>query len=332
MSNQSSIIGVGSPVVDILARVPEDFLKVIGGAKGGMELVDATTMNGWISHLPGESTRMPGGSAGNTIFATAALGGRTSFFGKLGNDEYGEFFRSSLESAGGDTNRFIRGEGPNARCLSLITPDSERTMRTDLGVAMTLAPDEVTIDAFRGMEFAHIEGYILFNPELAAKTFECAKAAGCRISVDLAAFEVVEASRSILNKLLKENVEMIFANEAEAGAFFQEDPSPRDHARRLREYCPIAVVKEGRHGSWIAGGDDVVHVDAVPGIEAVDTTGAGDFWAGGFLYGMMRGWPLEQCGWLGSLLGAEVVQQVGARLPDTRWKYLREQVSRRNGS
>jgi sugar/nucleoside kinase (ribokinase family) len=325
--SNSKIIGIGSPVVDILARVPESFIDQIEGAKGGMVLVDAPALDGMIAQLPEPPAQMPGGSSGNTTFAMAELGVKTTFLGKIGNDDYGRFYRDALAKAGGDTSRFCVGNVPNGRCLSLITPDSERTMRTDLGAAMTLSPEEIEKSAFEGIPFAHIEGYLLFNRELLRKVLDCAKAAGCKISLDLASFEVVNASRDILPDILRNDIDMVFANEDEAAAFFEEEPNAGDHARRLSKYCPMVAVKEGKKGSWIAQGDELIQVNPITGVKAVDTTGAGDYWAAGFLLGMIRELPLAQCGAMGSRMGAEIVQHIGAKLPGNIWQKLRTEWS-----
>lgn len=321
------IIGVGSPVVDILAQVPDSFIDQIEGDKGGMVLVDADSLDKMIAQLPEPSTRMPGGSSGNTIFAMAELGVKTTFLGKIGNDDYGKFYRDALASAGGDTTRFCVGDVPNGRCLSLITPDSERTMRTDLGAAMTLSPEEIQSSAFEGIPFAHIEGYLLFNRALLRKVLDCAKAAGCKISLDLASFEVVNACRDILPDILRNDIDMVFANEDEAAAYFEEKPNAAEHARRLGEICPLVAVKEGKKGSWIAHRGELIQVEPITGIEAVDTTGAGDYWAAGFLLGMIRKLPLAQCGAMGSRMGAEIVQHIGAKLPASVWQNLRTEWS-----
>lgn len=321
------IIGIGSPVVDILAQVPESFIDKIEGDKGGMVLVDASALDGMIAQLPQPPVLMPGGSSGNTTFAMAELGVKTTFLGKIGNDDYGKFYLDALIKAGGDTTRFCVGDTPNGRCLSLITPDSERTMRTDLGAAMTLTPDEISASAFEGIPFAHIEGYLLFNRALLRRVLDCAKAAGCKISLDLASFEVVNACRDILPDILRDDIDMVFANEDEAAAFFEEKPNAADHARRLGKYCPLVAVKEGKKGSWIASNDELIQINPITGVDAVDTTGAGDYWAAGFLLGMIREFPLAQCGAMGSRMGAEIVQHIGAKLPEVVWQKLRTEWS-----
>ncbi len=313
------IIGVGSPIVDSLARVEEEFLEGVEGAKGGMELVDAETMGRLMARLEGNLVEAAGGSAGNTIFTLARLGLPSTFLGKIGNDAGAEFYRSRFVALGGDPGRFKEGDVPNGRCLSLVTPDSERTMRTDLGAAMTLSPEEVSEEDFRDVEHAHIEGYLLFNRDLMNKVLESAKKAGCTISIDLASFEVVEATRDILQEILREYVDIVFANEEEANAFTGGGDDYAGMARRLAELVDTAVVKVGKEGSYICRGGEGIAVEPVAVDDVVDTTGAGDLWAAGFLYGWLTGRDLATCGRFGSRLGAEVVRVMGAAIPDEAW-------------
>ncbi len=322
MSNTTfDLIGVGSPVVDSLAQVSEAFVASIPGDKGGMELVDSQTIGELMAKVDAALTEAPGGSAGNTAVAVAHLGLPTTFLGKLGNDAGGEFYKDRFLALGGDASRFKIGEVPNGRCLSLVTPDSERTMRTDLGAAMTLSPDEISVEDFKGCRHAHIEGYILFNRDLMFKVLNSAKAAGCTISIDLASFEVVGATKDILADILTEYVDVVFANEEEAGALFDS----KDYEKMVADLagmCEVAVVKLGKAGSLIQQGDKLERI-APNVVQAVDTTGAGDLWASGFLYGWLRGRPLAECGRNGSILGAEIVQVMGAAIPQERWPEIK---------
>lgn len=329
MSKQARVLGVGSPIVDLLAQVPEDFLSLLHGAKGGMELVGPQTMEEILTQLPGTILRAPGGSAGNTLFALARMGQPASFLGKLGEDADGVYYQEAFAALGGDTGRFkTTAEVHTARCLSLITPDSERTMRTDLGAAAKLSPDEIAVTDFEGVELVHAEGYLLFNPSLAEAVLSCAKAAGCTVSLDMGSFEVVRAAESELHLLLSRYVDYVFANEEEAAAFCGET-DPRVGLDALAALCSIAVVKMGAEGAWIRRGGETVQVSAIPVGSVVDTTGAGDLWAAGFLGGLLRGHSLERAGQWGAMLGAAVVQEIGAKLPEPVWQGILEE---RNGA
>ena len=327
LNTSFELVGVGSPIIDVLARIPDSFLEQVGGEKGGMVLTDADTIGKWMAQLPEPFEEAPGGSSGNTIFAAARLGVRTTFIGKTGNDAGGTFYRERLKALGGDATRFKTGTIPNGRCLSLITPDSERTLRTDLGAAATLSPEEITPADFIGCSHAHIEGYLLFNPDLMQAVLKSAKSANCTISLDLASFEVVKAAGETLPELLREYVDLVFANEDEAAAFHGGQDTLGNYAAELAELCDLAVVKAGADGAWIAKGTEVFHTKAIPGITAVDTTGAGDFWAAGFLAGWLNGKPLEVCADWGARLGAEIVQVIGAELPDENWDQIKKDLS-----
>lgn len=326
MQSKPTIIGIGSPIVDAIAQVEESFVTQIDGDKGGMVLVDAATISGLIERLPQAAVAAPGGSAGNTLFALARMGASTSFLGKTGNCTEGGFYRDCFAKLGGDVSRFKIGDVPNGRCLSLVTPDGERTMRTDLGAAMTLAPEEISAADFAGCTHAHIEGYLLFNEALMRSVLESAKEAGCTISLDLASFEVVNATKSILHDILHDYVDIVFANEEEGAAFTGIANDHPAMALQLAELCDIAAVKVGAHGSYIAQVGKVEKVEPMHAAHVVDTTGAGDLWAAGFLYGWSQGRPLAECAKIGSILGAAVVQEQGSVLPEHVWQDILDTI------
>jgi sugar/nucleoside kinase (ribokinase family) len=326
MQHPFTIIGIGSPIVDAIAQVEETFVTQIDGEKGGMVLVDATTITNLIASLPRAALTAPGGSAGNTLFALARMGASTRFLGKTGNCAEGEFYRNCFTQLGGDASRFKIGEIPNGRCLSLVTPDGERTMRTDLGAAMTLAPDEISATDFAGCAHAHIEGYLLFNEALMRSVLASAKEAGCTISLDLASFEVVNATQSILPELLRDYVDIVFANEEEAEAYTGLKNNYPAMALKLTEFCDIAAVKVGAHGSYVAQAGKVEKIEPMHAAHVLDTTGAGDLWAAGFLYGWSQKRPLPECAQIGSILGAAVVQEQGSVLPKHVWDDILSQI------
>lgn len=317
------VICVGSPVVDQVIQVPEEFLEKIGGEKGGMELVDSATLENIIEKLPAQPDYTPGGSAGNTSFALARLGMPSRFLGALGDDPAGNFFRDQLLKARGDDKAIrVMQDLPTAQCLSLVTPDAERTMRTHLGAAMTFAPEHVTREDFFGCSHAHIEGYVLFNPDLMLAALKAAKAEGCTISVDLASFEVVHASRTIIHELLAEYVDIVFANEEEAEAFAGSS-DPQKGLESLAELCDTVAVKIGDKGALLCHAGECCHVPATFVEQVIDTTGAGDFWAAGFLYGLLSGKSLQESGSIGALLGGAVVACEGTSLSENQWHELR---------
>ena len=321
MSNKTvKVLSAGAAILDILMNVDDTFISHIDGDKGGMELVDSATIDSMIKEAGAETTKAPGGSAANTINGLAKLGMKTSLLGKVGRDEDGEFYKQSYENNGGDSSNFRYADVHTGRCLSLVTPDSERTMRTDLGAAMTMSPEDWGIDAFKGCTHVHMEGYMLFNKPLTDHVVALAKEANCTISLDLASFEVVNAMKEVLPALLTDYVDIVFANEDEAKAFTGFD-DPVKALNNLAEFCTTSVVKVGKEGAFMQDRGQTVKVWA-NAVDAIDTTGAGDLWQAGFLYGFLQGKNLATCGEYGSILGAEVVQVMGASIPDERWDVI----------
>ena len=319
------VIGVGSLVVDLIAEVDDAFIDDIGRQKGGMELVDAATLDDILTRVPQSPTIAPGGSAANTIHGLARLGVSTAFLGKLGIDENGEFYSDAFDRAGVDTSRFRRtGDLPTGRCLSLVTPDSERTLCTDLGASGALAPAEVSADDFCDCDYVHIEGYLLFNRDLALAVLGASKEAGAVVGLDLASFEVVGANADVLEDLLRDYVDVVYANEDEAEAFCGVR-NPDECLGGLAQHCDVAVLKLGADGARIQADGDVTIVSAQPAV-AVDTTGAGDLWAAGFLYGCMQGMDASEAGRCGAVTGSEVVQVFGASLGDEVWQRIQSTI------
>lgn len=316
------LIGVGSPIMDLLAQVPDDFLTTVAGEKGGMVLVDTPEMEALVSRLPAAPVTIPGGSAANTAQFAARLGLRTTFLGKLGNDDVALAYREHFADAGIEGTHFKTGDLANARCLSLITPDSQRTMRTNLAAAMTLRPDEISPADFAGCRHAHVEGYLFFNPALATAVVDSVRAAGATLSVDLASFEVVRAARDWIFGQLRTGIEVVFANEDEVRALFEADEPYDMLARRLASFGGTACVKLGKDGAWIARGDELQRIPPVLVEDPIDTTGAGDAWAAGFLFGHLNNWPATKAGALASVLGAETVRHIGHALPADEWKRI----------
>ena len=313
--------------MDLLAPVPEAFMGHVRGAKGGMVLVDAGEMERIVRLLEAEPALTPGGSAANATFNAARLGLRTTFIGKLGNDAIARAYRDRFGDGGVDVGRFKSGAHPNARCLALVTPDAQRTLRTCLGAAMTLAPEEISVADFEGCRHTHIEGYLVFNRALCEAVLDAAREAGCSISLDLSSFEVVEASRDWLTGQFKKGIDVVFANEDEIRSLFPG--SGGDYAglaRALAAHGVLAAVKVGKDGAWIANGEELIRVPPLVVSDVLDTNGAGDAWAAGFLYGYLRGWPLAQSGTLASLMGGETVRHMGPIIPDSAWTDVKERA------
>lgn len=319
------LIGVGSPIMDLLARVPDDFLRRhVSGEKGGMVLVDDDEMGRIVQLLDAAPAHTTGGSAANATFNAARLGLRATFLGKLGHDDIAHTYRAAFAAAGVDGSRFKRGARNNARSLIMVTPDAQRTMRTSLAAAMTLAPEEITAADFAGCRHAHIEGYLVFNQALADAVLAAARAAGCTVSLDLSSFEVVNASRDWLFSQFRRGIDVVFANEDEIRALFEDRTSDyATLAQQLAARGVLAAVKVGKDGAWLAREDTLHRIEPVTVPDVVDTNGAGDAWAAGFLYGHLRGWELPRAGALASLVGAETVRHMGPIIPEPHFETLR---------
>jgi sugar/nucleoside kinase (ribokinase family) len=333
-SHSLDLIGVGAPIVDIVAAVPESFLAHVRGEKGGMVMVEADEIAGLVAKLPAKPGLTPGGSAANTIFNATRLGLKTAFVGKIGGDQLSQLYLNRFANAGVATNRFTRSDLPNARSLILTTPDAQRTMRTYLGAVMSFSPDEVRLEDFHGARHVHIEGYVVFNRALADAILKAARAAGCSISLDLASFEVVRSSRDWLLEQFEAGLDLVFANEDEIQAMFP-DARTSDYgqlARQLSQLGCTAAVKLGKDGAWIAR-DDELHLIAPHRIpDAIDSNGAGDAWAAGFLSGYLRGYSLPVSGAIASILGAETVRHMGPIIPDSHWPDVFERARTPLGS
>ena len=310
--------------MDLVATVPESFLAHTAGEKGGSINIAPEEISRLIALLPTPPKAMPGGSAANTTFNATRLGLRATFVGKLGGDATAQVYHERFATAGVDTARYKHSTLPNARCLILTTPDSQRTMRTELGAVFSFSPTEVSPAEFAGCRLAHIEGYIVFNRALADAVLAAARAAGCKVSLDLASFEIVRFARDWLLGELQTGLDLVVANEDEVRELFPDLTArgPEDfsaHARRLANFGGTAAVKLGKDGAWIARGSEVHRIAPVVVADAIDSNGAGDAWAAGFLTGYLRGLPLPTCGAIASILGAETVRHMGPVIPDEHW-------------
>jgi sugar/nucleoside kinase (ribokinase family) len=318
------IIGTGNALVDILIRLENDnMLSDLNLKKGSMQLVDndfKNTIHQKTTHLP--ISKASGGSAANTIHGLASLGAETAFIGTVGKDENGIFFTEDLKA--NKIKPILRISNSETGVAStLISPDSERTFGTFLGAASDVAPSDFDENIFKGYDIFHIEGYLVFNQPLVEKAVKLAKQQGLVIALDLASFNVVEANLAFLRDITTKYVDIVFANEEEAKAFTGKQPE--DAVSEIATMCKIAVVKVGKNGSLVKSGDKIFKIGAIPS-KVIDTTGAGDLFAAGFLYGVANSLSLEKCGNIGAVLAGNVIEVVGAKMADDTWKKIREQV------
>jgi Sugar kinases, ribokinase family len=320
----AKVLGIGNALVDILIRLhDEDLLKELNLAKGSMQLVDKDFKElvfAKTEHLP--KTQASGGSAANTIHGLASLGVDTAYIGKIAHDELGDFFTNDLKS--NHIEPLLKySETGTGVASTLITPDSERTFGTYLGAAVEVGASDLDQDAFAGCKFFHIEGYLVFNKELVETALKMAKAKNMTVSLDLASYNVVEANRDFLKEMIKNYVDVVFANEEEAKAFTGK--APEKALSDIASLCSIAVVKIGKNGSLIQQGKDSYSVGAIAS-KVIDTTGAGDLYAAGFIYGLTKGLSLAQCGHIGALLAGKVIEVVGAKIPANSWDMIKKGV------
>ena len=324
-SDSRLIVGIGSVLVDIIVPASDAFVGRSGVPKGGMVYFDADTIQGVLQRADGEARVVPGGAACNTILGVASLGGKTRFLGKRGQDEFGHLFENDLNRHQVDPF-LIQAPTPTGRVLSLITPDSQRTMLTYLGASAEMAPAEIPDHVFEGAAVALIEGYLVYNRDLFLHALQQAQAAGAKIVLDLASFTVVEENRDLLTAVVDEYVDILVANEDEA-KMFTGCHDEKAALAKLAKLAKLAVLKLGARGSMLAAGGRVYPIEPIAAIDVVDTTGAGDLWAAGFLYGLVEGMTLEQCGKLASACGYEVCRVLGASIPDTAWQRIRREIN-----
>ena len=322
------VIGIGNALTDMLVNLRDDeVLGRFGLARGSMSLVDKelqTEISKSVAGLP--YSLSPGGSAGNTIRAMARLGCSVGFIGKVGRDKTGDFFESALVNLGVEPHIF-RGKEKSGRCVSLVSADGERTLVTHLGAALELSADDISAQLFGGYDCLYIEGYLVQNHELIATAVRTAKEAGLQVAIDLASYNVVAENLEFLRALVRDYVDILFANEDEARTFTGEQ-EPLNALQYISQMCSLAVVKVGTRGALIKRGSEVVHVGIMAAARRVDTTGAGDFYAAGFMSGLCEGLTLRQCGTIGAMAAGKVIEVVGTTFGEDAWTDLFRMVER----
>ncbi|HZJ73220.1 MAG TPA: adenosine kinase [Perlabentimonas sp.] len=320
----AKIFGIGNALVDIMTKVNNDtILTSLNLPKGSMQLISSEEMESALDKTKGyEQVLASGGSAANTINGLANLNVETGFIGKVGKDELGNFFYNDMVKAT-ISPTLLKGINPTGTALAIVTPDSERTFATSLGAAIELTENDLTDNLFDGYNILHIEGYLVQNHSLIERALKLAKSSGLKVSLDLASYNVVEENLEFLTQMVKSYVDIIFANEEEAKAFTNK--SPRESLDLLAEVAEIAVVKLGSQGSLIKSKNEVHKVEVID-VKPIDTTGAGDLYASGFLYGLSKKLSLDKCGQIGSLLSGKVIEVIGPKMDDETWDTIRTRV------
>ncbi len=309
------VVGIGNALVDVLSRESEAFVTAQGLVKGAMQLVDEARARELYAAM-GPAVEVSGGSAANTIVGVASFGGRAHYVGKVRDDQLGEVFQHDLRSVGVGYSTSAAPSGPaTGRCLIVVTPDAQRTLTTYLGASVQLGPADVDKGVIERAAILYLEGY-LFDPPEAQRAFHAAAgvahAAGRKVALTLSDPFCVDRHRAAFRELVERHVDILFANEAEIRALYEA--ADFDAAlQQVRRHCAVAALTRSERGSVVVAGDAVHVVEAHPVRAVVDTTGAGDLYAAGFMFGLSRGRSLATCGRLGSLAAAEVISHVGAR-------------------
>lgn len=319
------ILGIGSALVDILTQIPnEQILNELNLPKGSMTYVDAQTsveIGKKLAHLGNQMAS--GGSAANTMSGLAQLGVEAGFLSKIGKDEVGEFFAKQMTETHVKP-LMLKSNTPSGRVQALVTADGERTFATCLGAAAEMCADDIQPELLQGWDIFYVEGYLVANPTMLRKAIETAKAQGMTIAIDLASYNVVEESRDFLLELINNYVDIVFANEKEAFALTGMEPEAALHD--IAERCDIAVVKVGAKGAFVKRGNELVTIPPMKA-DVVDTTGAGDMWAAGFLAGLVKGENLQKCGMMGAIVAKNIIEVMGAKMDDERWGIIHEAIT-----
>lgn len=316
------IIGMGNALVDVLVRIDDDsLLEKLHLPKGSMQLIQEDTLSEIRKYTSGMKIhRSTGGSAGNTVCALAALGANPGFIGKVGQDETGTFFGDTLRQRG--VNALLATcDLPSGIASTFISTDGERTFGTYLGAAATLRAEDLSRKMFAGYNYLYIEGYLLQDHDLMLRAVQLAKEEGLQVCLDMASYNVVEAERDFFDQLIVKYVDIVFANESEALAYTGK--APHEALEEIASKCSIAVVKTGKEGSLVKKGTEVIQLLSCPVDNVLDTTGAGDFYAAGFMYGLTCGYSLEKCVQISTILATAVIQEVGTTLPAKKWDEIK---------
>lgn len=318
------IIGIGNALLDVLLRLESDTtLETIGIKKGAMDLIDEVTMRSIQREQSGlERSEAPGGSVCNTTRALALLGASVGYIGKVGSDANGRFYTQAIHDAG-VTPHIVQTDGISGCCTVLMSPDSERTMATFLGPAATLTAEEITDDVLRMYNCLYMEGYLISNEQLFYPILRRAKKLGLKIALDLSNFNIVHGFYEMLHQVIPEYVDILFSNDSEAEAY--TGLAPAEAIREIMKDVEYSVVTVGRDGALAGHQGETVHVPALSHAP-VDTTGAGDNFAAGFLYGYSRGGSLKQMASIGAVMASHVVETVGPQIPADRWQQIKIKV------
>lgn len=319
------ILGMGNALVDVIKIIDnEQILEQFSLPRGSMQLVDYETSEKIKEGTKNFKTQLAsGGSAANTIYGLSMLGVQTGFIGSIGVDKTGDFFEKDFKNAGVKTN-LKRRQTHTGTAVALITPDSERTFATHLGAAVELDARDLNLCDFRGYDIFYFEGYLINNKSLVEEACKIAKSLNMKIALDLSSYNVVLDKIDDFKEIVQSYVDILFANGEEAKAFTGMEPA--EALSSLSEHCETVVVKIGAEGSFIKRGAEILKIGTIP-VVSKDTTGAGDLYASGFLYGLANDESLENCGLYGAILSGKVIEVIGARLTSEKWGEIKKMIS-----
>lgn len=318
------ILGIGSPIVDYILPINEEFLNSIPGKKGGMQPISHHDLHNILKASQQIPIVVAGGSCSNTIKALSRFGHQCAISGKIGNDPLALFYLSSIAELQ-IKSYFKTSNLPTAQVICLIDPEGKRTCRSYLGATVEMSGQDLQKSEFEGMKHVHLEGYGLFNLNLTETAMKFAKEAGAKISFDLGSFEVVERFRSELLRLIPDYVDILFCNEDECRAFTKK---AQDHAfLEMAELCETVIIMLGKDGCWCKKNHQE-HYQKAFKVDVKDTTGAGDFFASGFLHGDLTHLPLSASAWIGTLAASYVIQHYGADIPEEDWMKILARIEK----
>jgi len=319
------ILGIGNALVDIMTMIDnETVLEAFSLPKGSMQLVDSEKCAKIKSGTRNfKRILASGGSAANTIHGLAMLGVSSGFIGSIGKDENGDFFENDFRKTGVQTLLYRR-DTMTGTAVALVTPDTERTFATHLGAAVELNAEDLKMSDFKGFDILYMEGYLINNKDLVLKACRLAKELNMKISLDLSSYNVVHDKLSDFKEIVESYTDILFANDEEAKAYTGMEADTA--LFRLSELCETVVVKVGAEGSWIKRGEEIIKIGTIP-VTCKDTTGAGDLYASGFLYGLAKNESLENCGLYGAILSGKVIEIIGARICPEKWDEIKKMIS-----
>jgi sugar/nucleoside kinase (ribokinase family) len=324
-ASEPCVLSVGEPIIDMIYQVDKQFVESELTEFGGSRKVDKLEfqrIKTLLSDAPFQA--IPGGCSASTLKGISKLGLHCRYFGKIGHDDSGKLFGDSLIN-NAVIPQLLTSDNHTSELISLVTPDGQRSMISYFGAGEELKEEELTEELFEGVNHLVLVGYSLYNDRPFFRSIELAKKAGVTISLDLASFQLVRLFKPELLLTIYNSVDVLFANEDEAREL--TGLPPMEACYRLQKFCPVVVVSVGKNGCYVGSQNEMIHC---PGRNAkvVDTTGAGDLFASGFLWSYLKGYPLKTCGKMGNLLGSHCVEVVGAEIPDWKWAEIYQETEK----